>query len=193
MTHSTYQDVLDFWFGPPDSEGYGKPVKAWFIKKQAFDQEIRERFGQTLQQACHGELDDWQDRPLSCLALVIVLDQFSRNLFRKQPQSFAQDSQALAIAKRAIAQGFDQQVLPVQRVFFYLPFEHSETIHDQEKCLELFASLEKEPHCESFIDYAQKHYDVIEKFGRFPHRNAILGRTSTAAEEEFLEQPGSSF
>ena len=189
----TYQAVLDFWFGKADSEGFGKPIKAWFIKSDTFDQAIQNQFGRLLEQAILGELDDWQEQPLSCLALVIVLDQFSRNLFRKQPQAFAQDAQALTIAKRAIAQGFDQQMLPVQRLFFYLPFEHSEAIADQIESLRLFNTLANEPGCESFIRYAQKHYDVIEKFGRFPHRNEILGRFNTPAEEEFLKQPGSSF
>ena len=189
----TYQAVLDFWFGTPDSATYGQPVKAWFIKNPEFDRAIEQQFGQTLQQAIAEKLNHWQDAPLSCLALVIVLDQFSRNLFRRSPQAFAQDAQALAIAKQAIAQGFDQQVLPVQRIFFYLPFEHSEAIADQETSLQLFSTLTNDPGCESFMVYAQKHYDVIAKFGRFPHRNTILGRPNTTAEEEFLKQPGSSF
>ncbi|MGD1939422.1 MAG: DUF924 family protein [Cyanophyceae cyanobacterium] len=189
----TYQTVLDFWFGEPGAEVYGKARKEWFIKKPAFDAKIQQTFGDVLEHAIDGKLDHWQNKPQSCLALVIVLDQFSRNLFRQRPASFAQDSKALKIAQGAIARQFDQDLLPVQRVFFYLPFEHSEAIADQKESLRLFTTLKGDPVCGSFVDYAQKHYDVIERFGRFPHRNAILGRENTAAEEEFLKQPGSSF
>ncbi|MGD1850665.1 MAG: DUF924 family protein [Cyanophyceae cyanobacterium] len=188
-----YQDVLDFWFDESDSEIYGKARKEWFIKDSTFDAEIKQNFGPVLNQASVGKLDHWRDKPLSCLALVVILDQFSRNLFRRQPEAFAQDSKALEIAREAIARQFDQNLLPVQRVFFYLPFEHSEAIADQLESLRLFKTLEGDPECGSFVTYAQKHYEVIEKFGRFPHRNVILGRENTAAEEEFLKQPGSAF
>lgn len=193
MTPTAAQAVLDFWFGSPTEPDYGQPKKAWFIKRQAFDQEIRDRFSSLHAQACAGELDDWQDEPESCLALLIVLDQFSRNLFRGTPKAFSADAKALAIAKRAIAQGFEPLLLPIQRWFLYLPFEHSEDRDDQKRSLELWESLRGHGPSASAIQYAYQHADVIRKFGRFPHRNVILGRTSTEAEQNFLMQPGSSF
>ena len=188
-----WQIVNDFWFGKPDSEIYGTSRKEWFIKNPAFDDQVRETLGVFYQQAKSGTLDDWQKFSLGCVALMVLLDQVPRNLFRGSPQAFATDEKALDIAKQAIAQNFDKDLLVVQRLFLYLPFEHSENIEDQRRSLELFARLQGDPISESYIDYAQKHFDVIEQFGRFPHRNKILGRKSTPAELEFLSQPGSSF
>ncbi len=191
MSRST--EILDFWFGKPDDPDYGKYRKMWFTKNLECDQEVRSRFLQTYQQAAAGELDDWKETPLGCLALIILLDQFPRNMFRGQPQAFATDSQALTYAKYAVERGFDQELLPTQRQFIYLPFEHSENLADQHQCVELFSSLKDYPECASGVDYAYRHHKVIERFGRFPHRNEILRRETTPEEAEFLKQPGSSF
>jgi uncharacterized protein (DUF924 family) len=190
---SQANEILDFWFGKPDEADYGKPRKFWFIKNPEFDQEVRSRFLKDYQQAAAGKLDDWKTSPQGCLALIILLDQFPRNIFRGQPQAFATDPQALAYAQHAVAQGFDKQLLPIQRQFIYLPFEHSENLADQHQCIELFSMLKDHPECSSCVDYAHRHHKVIERFGRFPHRNEILGRETTPEEAEFLKQPGSSF
>jgi uncharacterized protein (DUF924 family) len=190
---SQVQEILEFWFGKPDQPEYGKNRKVWFTKNPKFDQEVRSRFLSVYQQAAAGQLDDWKTSPLGCLALIILLDQFPRNMFRGQPQAFATDSQALAYAQHAVAQGFDKLLLPIQRGFVYMPFEHSENLEHQHQCVELFSTLEDAPECSSGIDYAHRHLKVIKRFGRFPHRNEILGRETTPEEAEFLKQPGSSF
>lgn len=190
------REILTFWFGDPATEdtSYAARRKLWFGKLADLDQEILSRFRASYNQAASGQLEDWQGLPNSALALVLLLDQFPRNMFRGTPQAFATDSQALAIAKEAIAQNFDQQLEPVQRLFLYLPLEHSENLVDQEQSVALFRQLHADsPELKDTLDYAIRHYDVIQQFGRFPHRNDILNRTSTAAEVEFLKQPGSSF
>lgn len=186
-------EILDFWFGAPQSADYGKERSFWFTKKSEFDKELSDRFLSTYEQAAAGELDSWEDSPCSCLALLLLLDQFSRNMFRGTPKSFATDAKALAVANNAVAKGFDQYLLPVQHWFIYLPFEHSENIADQQRCVDLFATLKDDPDSAATIDYALRHKSVIERFGRFPHRNEILGRETTPQEAEFLKQPGSSF
>lgn len=185
--------ILEFWFGKPSEPGYGKSRKAWFIKNPAFDEEVRSRFLKTYQCAKAGELDYWQNAPERCLALIILLDQFPRNMFRHQPAMFATDQKALQVAQYAVGQGYDRRLLPVQRWFIYLPFEHSENLEMQQRAVELFSTLADHPESASSIDYAYRHLKVIERFGRFPHRNAILGRESTPEEIEFLKQPGGSF
>ncbi len=190
---SQANQILDFWFGKPDEADYGKPRKVWFTKNPEFDQEVRSRFLINYQQAAAGHLDDWKASPLGCLALIILLDQFPRNMFRGQPQTFATDPQALAYAQHTVAQGFDKELLPIQRGFVYLPFEHSENLAYQHQAIELFSTLKDYPECASGVDYAHRHFKVIERFGRFPHRNEILGRETTPEEAEFLKQPGSSF
>lgn len=187
------EEILGFWFGQPGEAGYGKPRKVWFVKEPAFDQEVRLRFLGDYELAAAGKLEDWQSTPAGCLALVILLDQFPRNMFRNQPKAFATDSQALAVAQYAVAQGFDRQMLPVQRWFIYLPFEHSENVDHQRRSVELFRRLSDDPDSADTIDYAVRHLEIIERFGRFPHRNQILGRETTPEEAEFLQQPGSSF
>jgi uncharacterized protein (DUF924 family) len=191
MSHA--QEILEFWFGKPEDSDYGQSRKVWFTKNPEFDQEVRSRFLPVYQQAAAGELDDWKASPQGCLALIILLDQFPRNMFRGQPQAFATDPQALAYAKHAVTNGFDQELLPIQRQFIYLPFEHSENLADQHQCIKLFSTLQDYPECASGVDYAHRHFKVIERFGRFPHRNEILGRETTPEEAEFLHQPGSSF
>ena len=184
---------MDFWFGSPKSVDYGKERSFWFTKNPEFDRELSDRFLLDYEQAARGELDYLQDSPLGCLTLVLLLDQFGRNMFRGTPKSFATDAKALSVAKSAVDQGCDRALLPVQRWFIYLPFEHSENLADQERCVELFATLSNHPESANTIEYALRHKAVIERFGRFPHRNKILRRTNTAAEAEFLKQPGSSF
>ncbi len=188
-----YSEILDFWFGTPDSSEYGHSRSQWFTKNPEFDQQMRSLFLPHYQLASRRELDSWKDQPLSCLALIILLDQFPRNVFRGTPQSFATDNLALQFAEGAIAQGFDQQLLSVQRWFIYLPLEHDENLVNQERSVELFADFKDDPEGGNTYEYAIRHRDVIAQFGRFPHRNIILGRKSTPAEIEFLQQPGSSF
>lgn len=190
---SRVDNILNFWFGQSDEADYGKEKSFWFTKDLQFDQQLRTQFLSDYQQAATGELNSWRDTPRSCLALILLLDQLPRNMFRGTPQAFATDSAALAAAQYAVAQGFDKQLLPVQRWFIYLPFEHSENLEHQRQCLELFSTLSNDPDSASTIDYARRHYAVIKRFGRFPHRNTILGRETTPEEAEFLLQPGSSF
>lgn len=189
-------DVLSFWFGdtPPDSTTYRQRRKLWFGKKAEFDQAIRDRFLPLYQAAINGDKQEWRETPLSCLALIVLFDQFPRNMFRDEPQAFATDTQALEAAKYAVAHGFHNQLHPVQQIFVYLPFEHSENLSDQQQSLALFKELgNHHPELSDTLDYAQRHYDVIQKFRRFPHRNRILRRSTTPEEAEFLRQPGSSF
>ncbi len=188
--------ILTFWFGEPGSDdaSYQKRRQLWFSKKPEFDQEVRARFLSDYQQAAAGGFGEWQQSPQGCLALILLLDQFPRNLFRRSPQAFATDPQALAVAKEAIAHSFDMQLEPIQRIFVYLPFEHSENLNHQIQSVNLFRQLHAQhPEFEDVLDYAIRHLKVIERFGRFPHRNLILGREHLPAEAEFLTQPGSSF
>lgn len=188
------QSVLRFWFGAAGETSYQERRKFWFGKQPELDAAIREQFRSLYEQAASGELQDWSQSPEGCLALILLLDQFSRNMFRDSPQAFATDAQALALAQQAVAAGFDQALTPLQRIFLYLPFEHSERLADQTHSVELFERLyQRAPELSDVWDYAQRHQAVIEQFGRFPHRNAILGRDTTAEEAEFLQQPGSRF
>jgi uncharacterized protein (DUF924 family) len=185
-------EILDFWFalsGPGKEAEYAQRRKVWFAKNLSFDQTIRTRFQRDYELAAAEKLIVWQETAQGCLALILLLDQFPRNMFRGKAQSFATDAQALATAQYAIAQGFDQELPPIQRMFIYLPFEHSEHLDHQNQAVQGMQALL----IEDVTDYARKHQAVIERFGRFPHRNKILGRTNTPAEEEFLKQPGSSF
>jgi uncharacterized protein (DUF924 family) len=190
-----FHEILDFWFGKSNASNYGKSRKKWFVKKEDFDREVRSRFLDTYHQAVLGKLDSWQELPLSCLALILTLDQFPRNMFRDRPQSFATDEKALKIAKYAVDRNFDRELLPVQRWFIYLPFEHSESLENQHKAVELFSTLKDDPDSinAKTLEYAYRHLETIERFGRFPHRNKILGRQNNPEEEEYLKQPDSSF
>jgi len=192
MDHkSTAADVLLFWFGPGAERG--KAHKRWFVKNDAFDLEIRERFLSLYEDAAAGRLARLKESPADCLALILVLDQFPRNMFRGTARAFATDPLALETAGHAVARGFDRGLLPVERLFVYLPFEHSETLADQERSCELTKPLDAYPETNDVYRYALLHRDIIRRFGRFPHRNAILGRVSTPEEIEFLKGPGSSF
>ncbi len=186
-------EVLDFWFGRSNSPEFGKVQNKWFEKNTDFDTEVRANFLPQYELATSGQLDSWQDSPQNCLALIILLDQFGRNMFRETAQAFATDSKALAAAQHAVNNNFDSQLLTVQKWFIYLPFEHSENLEHQQKSVELFRQLSGEPDSGSVIDFAVRHFKIIERFGRFPHRNQILGRETTPEEAEFLKQPGSGF
>lgn len=190
---ATWSEVLEFWFGPPGAPDYGEPRDLWFQKSAEFDAEIRDRFVGTWVAAAQHQLDDWLQEPESALALIIVLDQFPRNMFRASAKAFVADRQAQAVAERFVANGWDRMLKPAQRWFAYLPFEHAESLPMQERSLQLFATLADDPGSASAIDYARRHHEIIARFGRFPHRNAILGRDSTPEELEFLKQPGSGF
>jgi uncharacterized protein (DUF924 family) len=186
--------VLDFWFAAPGEPEHGAVRDLWFRKSEATDRQIAERFGPLIEQALRGELETWAAEPHSALAQIVLLDQFMRNTFRDTPRAFAGDKRALAAAMAMVGSRRDEALLPVQRVFVYLPFEHAEGIVMQEEALRLFTRLVAEaPELQNMLDYAQRHHDVVQRFGRFPHRNEILGRQSTADEIEFLKQPGSRF
>ncbi|TFW32704.1 DUF924 family protein [Massilia horti] len=189
------QEVLDFWFLHQDDEGHGKERKEWFRKDGHFDDTVRERFGPVIAQAVAGGLRDWDaEGPAGTLARIIVLDQLTRNAWRGTPGAFAGDALALAAARGLVESGADRSLAPVQRCFAYMPFEHAEDARAQEQSVELFTALAREHEgFESSLDYAHRHRGVIARFGRFPHRNAILGRASTPDELEYLKQPGSGF
>ena len=174
--------VIAYWFDPQT-----KPK--WFNGGEAFDIEVRDRLGPLYEQAAAGALDGWAVETAGLLALIILLDQVPRNIHRGTTRAFATDPQALALARLAVDQGQDEALSLDERLFLYLPFEHSEAVADQERAVALFRGL-GDP---NYLDYAIRHKDVVARFGRFPHRNAILGRASTAEELTFLEEPGSSF
>ena len=176
------EDVLDFWFSPNV-----KPF--WFKKSEEFDAEIRQRFLSLYQQAAAGILNGWRESPHHILALIIVLDQFPRNMFRNLPQAFATDSQAVELTKYAVNNNYQQNLFTDEQAFLYMPLMHSEKKEDQTQCVELFKELGKEDN----LKFALKHKEIIDRFGRFPHRNKILSRKSTPEEKDFLTKPGSSF
>jgi uncharacterized protein (DUF924 family) len=186
--------VLDFWFAAKGEPEHGEVRDLWFRKSDDTDQQIKERFGPLIEQALRGELEAWAAEPHGALAQIVLLDQFTRNSFRDTPRAFAGDPRALAAASAMVGSRQDQELLPVQRVFVYLPFEHAEALGMQEEALRLFTRLAADaPELQNMLDYAQRHHAVVQRFGRFPHRNAILGRQSTAEEIEFLKEPGSRF
>ncbi|HVE09021.1 MAG TPA: DUF924 family protein [Paraburkholderia sp.] len=188
------REVLDCWFGAPGSAEFGTDRKQWFKRNAAFDEMLRARFGVLIDAGLAGELDAWQATPLGALALVIVLDQFSRNCHRNTARAFAADALALRVAQRMVESGADLQLpTPYHRAFVYLPYEHSESPDVQRESLRLAAQLQAEPIDPSYYRAAVRHAQVIGRFGRYPHRNAILGRESTDDERAFLEQRGSSF
>jgi len=191
MQH-TQDSILDFWFGRPGSAQYGQERGEWFRKVPAFDAEIRSRFRETVEAALAGGYADWT-APRAVLARVLLLDQFTRNAFRDTPRAFAGDRLALSIATGAVARGDDRELIPVERWFIYLPFTHAEDLTAQERSVELFARLRDETGLADPLKWAERHAAVIRLFGRYPHRNAILGRESTPEEAAFLSAPGSRF
>lgn len=194
MNTHLIDDILDFWFLPATDPAFGQARAEWFRKDAQFDEMIRTRFEHAVTTALAGKQASRSDTPRGALALLILLDQFPRNLFRGTAQAFAGDAQAREIAGTMIARGWDTAMSGVERVFVYLPFEHSETLADQERSLQLFGALaESMPATAGFLDYARRHHEVIARFGRFPHRNMALGRASTAGESAYLALPGSGF
>ncbi|MDD2179930.1 DUF924 domain-containing protein [Acidovorax sp. D2M1] len=176
------QAILHFWFAE-------LTPKQHFVKDAALDETIRTRFGNTLEAAAKCELFAWRAAPEGRLAEILVLDQFSRNVWRDTPRAFAQDALALALAQELVANGHDRSLPTAQRVFAYMPYMHSESAVIHEQALELFA----QPGMENNLDFERRHKTIIDRFGRYPHRNVVLGRTSTAEELAFLSEPGSSF
>jgi uncharacterized protein (DUF924 family) len=194
-------ELLRFWFGESaDSATTAKAqAELWWGRNPATDELLQERFGAPVSAAAAGVLDHWTGSPRGRLALILLLDQLPRAIHRGSPAAYATDAKALDTARRGLASGADRLLRPIERVFFYLPFEHSERLPDQEHSVELFRGLlaavpegQRGPFA-TFLDYAERHREVIARFGRFPHRNAILGRKSTAEELEFLAEPGSTF
>lgn len=194
------ESIIEFWFGPlAGPEDFTRDrYEIWFRNGRTYDALIRERFGAVYEQACRGELDAWTATPRGRLALILLLDQFSRHIHRDTPLAFAQDRKAQALTRTGVALGHDQRLFPIQRTFFYLPLEHAEDLALQEESVALFSQLVAEvapalkPDFEGFLEYARHHRDVIAQFGRFPDLNPLLGRDSTAEESAFLRQPGSS-
>ena len=184
-------EVLRFWFGEPGE--YGQRQTRWFTKDAGFDASIRARFLALHEDAAAGRLFQWRAAPADCLAFIVLLDQFSRNLYRDDARAFAADPIALETARDAIERGIDRSLLPVERQFVYLPFEHSEALEDQRRCCALMETLKPYPETGDVLEWALKHLAVIERFGRFPHRNAALGRASTPEEIEYLARPGAGF
>ncbi len=185
------QQVLEFWFG--SGADYGRRHRRWFEKDPASDDEIRRRFASLVEDLLAGGHREWLEEPRACLARVVALDQFPRQIHRGTRLAFAADPLALATARHALAQRYDAGMLPVERLFFYLPFEHSESLADQERACALMQPLARFPETEDALRYAEAHRVIIARFGRFPHRNAALGRASSPEELEFLRQPGSAF
>ncbi|GAB5099551.1 DUF924 family protein [Caballeronia sp. HLA56] len=183
--------ILEFWFGAVGSPEAGTERKLWWKKKPAFDAQISERFGAVLEEAQSGGLREWERTPSGALALIVLLDQFSRNCYRHTPRAFAGDERALALAKALVDSGDDLRLADAyHRAFAYMPFEHDERMESQLRAVELFGKLEQEEGVTSFHESAMKHAEIIERFGRFPHRNRILGRPTTKEEETWLMTRG---
>lgn len=193
--------ILDFWLGTdfPSPAAIAAGTARWFARNDALDAEIRERFGAMMEAGIRGDYDAALETPQDRLALLILLDQFPRNSYRGTAQAFAGDPRALTLALEGIRLGEDQALHPVARLFCYLPLEHSEDLAMQERCVTLFERLhdgtdrQYGSSYEQWLDYAIKHHDVIARFGRFPHRNFVLGRASSAEEQDYLAQPGAGF
>lgn len=194
-------DILLFWFGdaPDDAAAVGAWSARWWAKDAGFDAEIARRFGALRSAAISGGLNDWLAVPQGRLAMILLVDQFSRNLYRGSPEAFAHDALARHWCHEGLAHEVDRALLPVERWFFYMPLEHSEAREDQAHAVRLFTALRDEAQDEwralfdSALGFAELHREIIERYGRFPHRNAVLGRVSSVEELEFLKQPGSSF
>ena len=188
-----FEEILDFWFGREGEEGYGESREGWFTKNPEFDREIRDSFEAIYEEAAAGRLESWKDETRSCLALIVVLDQFPRNMYRGDARMYAADRLAQEAARHAVEHAYDRELPSYGRLFLYLPFEHSENLEDQQRSVRLFEGLAAEMGSDDLLDYAIRHKEIVERFGRFPHRNEILGRQTTPEEAEFLEGPNSSF
>jgi uncharacterized protein (DUF924 family) len=192
-----YKEILKYWFGELNENGMPKEQKydLWFGKSEETDKYLTDEYKDLLESAKRGELDDWKNEPDSLVALIVLLDQFSRNIYRDTSGMFAADSQALELAKLSL----DFEIPTIYKVFTYMPFMHSEDLEEQNRCVELFEDLvdktdgEAKESVKNNLDYAIQHRDIVEKYGRFPHRNEILGRESTSEELEYLAKPGAGF
>jgi uncharacterized protein (DUF924 family) len=195
MTRTVAQsaEILEFWFGTPNDSSWGQNRKAWWLKDAAFDDEVRARFLATHEAAARGDLDSWAGTAAGSLALLILLDQFPRNMFRGEARTYDTDAQARAVAKAALDQGFEDGLTDMQRMFLYMPFQHSERLDDQLRSLTLYDGLSEDGGNADYQKSAQRHYEIVVRFGRFPHRNVVLGRSSTEEELAFLKEPNSSF
>lgn len=200
------ESILQFWFGSlTDATAIDKkspPAKLWFNGGKAFDEEIRQKFLRDYQNARAGEYKEWEQSARGRLALVVIFDQFSRNMFRGTPQAFETDEQAIVLTRASVRDGKDKELMLIERVFLYMPLMHAESINQQEDGVRQFTRLVEEAQAQGSLNtgyfeynlkYSLQHRDIIEKFGRFPHRNAILNRQSTSEEMAFLNSPGSSF
>ncbi len=195
------QRVLDYWFGSDQDDAVAAREKGgmWWKSDAAVDDDLRTRFSDLVEMAGRNELNEWASTPHGLLALILLTDQFPRNIFRNTPRAFFFDSVARARCRDGIARGIDIRLRPIERVFHYLPLEHSESQQDQQDSVRLFSELAREAPSErrelfaNYLRYAERHREIIARFGRFPHRNRILDRASTAEEIAFLQTPGSSF
>ena len=191
------EQILEFWFGELDANGNAAPdrTKIWYSKNLDLDARIRERFGADVERASRGELETWKQEPRGRLALIILLDQFSRNIYRGTPKAFANDGRALELALEGLRNGDDEKLKSAERNFLYMPLMHAENLEAQDLCVETFRRMQAEQGegTKGSLRYAELHRDIIARFGRFPHRNELLGRQSTPEEIEFLKQPNSSF
>ena len=198
-TPAAAEAILEFWLGPLDEHGFSDEShkRRWFEKSATFDRTLRERFGELHAQGARGELEEWKETPRGRLALVILLDQLSRNLYRDTPAMYDSDPEALAVARQALDAGDEATLAPQERYFLYMPFMHAEDRDAQARCLTLFqeAQAKLPEHLQDRFDpkWAVMHKDIVDRFGRFPHRNELLDRECTDEEREFLEKPGSSF
>jgi len=187
------EELLAFWFGRPGDPEWEAGREVWFRPQLVFDAACRDRYLHDYEAARAGRLDAWKAAPRPCLALIVLLDQFPRNMFRGSPRTYEADTQALAVARHAVAARLDEAMRPIERSFVYLPFEHSEDLADQQEGVALMKRLAFHPRGAEWLGYAEQHMRIVERFGRFPHRNDILGRVTTPEEREFLTQPNSSF
>jgi uncharacterized protein (DUF924 family) len=195
------EEILSFWFGPlsPDGLPVADRSQLWFGFDRQTDQLIRERFGSCLEQACQGKLTSWEQQARGRLALILLLDQFSRNVYRSTPRAFAQDEMALSLSLTGTDRAHDQELSAIERVFFYMPLQHCESLVMQDRCVEQCRQLlhglapAAAVRLRGFLDHAQQHRDIIRRFGRFPHRNHILGRNATAEEREYLRTRTATF
>lgn len=201
MLLETHDVIHQFWFGSETSDALVAQQKSslWWSKKSENDQEIQRRFGECIELAARGGLDDWATSPRSLLALILLTDQFPRCIYRNTPKAFEFDALALAWCLNGIRQGMDKTLRPIERIFFYLPLEHAESAEHQEQSVQLFTKLFQEVPASQvdlfrgYLTFALRHRSIIARFGRFPHRNAVLGRPSTPEEITFLKEPGSGF
>lgn len=185
--------LLDFWFGPEGDPLRETRREIWFKSTEAFDSAVSAQFRGDHERAVEGALADWEAAPSAALALILLLDQVPRNVFRGTPLAYASDENARAAADRALRRRFDREFSPAWRTFFYLPFVHSEALADQERAIELFTAFAPNPDGSGPPAQVIRHHEIIMRFGRFPHRNAALGRKSSAEEIAFLTEPNSSF